>query len=414
MVSATGTPLLSQHAIVYFGNDWFAENRTSSHHIALRLARHAPLLYVDTPGSRAPRASGRDLRKLVRKLREAAALPRQIGPQMWHMTMPQIPFRRLPLVGRANRAAGALLLRRALRHLGFKEILSWFLVPHPAHLAGTLGERATVYYCIDDYAAFPGVDSDSIARLDDHLTRTAALVFVSARLLWEKKRNIRPDAILSPHGVDVDHFRLASDPATAPPPEASALRHPVVGFFGNIGAWVDVDLIAALAQRRPDWTFLLVGHPASDVSALLPLSNVVLAGPRPYAELPRWASAFDVALIPYKPTRQVLHASPLKLREYLATGKPIVSVSTPEVDQFSSVIRIARTPDEFIAAIEAALAEGPAERMGERLAAVATMSWDARGAEIAARVEAFLTGRPVQASTPAAGLQTRHRPPQLG
>lgn len=393
MVSQSGTPLLSRHAIVYFGNDWFAENRTSSHHIALRLARYAPLLYVDTPGSRAPRASSRDLRKLVRKLREAAALPRPIGPQMWHMTMPQIPFRRLPFVDRANRAAGAFLLRRAIRSLGFRDILTWFLVPHPAHLAGTLGERAAIYYCIDDYAAFPGVDSASIARLDDHLTRSAALVFVSARRLWEAKRHVRPDAILSPHGVDAGHFRLASDPATPPMPEAAALRRPVIGFFGNIGAWVDVDLVAELARRRPDWTFLLVGHPASDVSALQPLPNVVLPGARPYAELPRWACVFDVALIPYRLTQQVLNASPLKLREYLATGKPVVSVSTPEIDQFASLIRIAHTPHEFIAAIEAALAEGPSAKMGERLAAVATMSWDARGAEIAARVEEFLQGR---------------------
>jgi glycosyltransferase involved in cell wall biosynthesis len=393
LVSHSGTPLLSRHAIVYFGNDWFAENRTSSHHVALRLARHAPLLYVDTPGSRAPRASGRDLRKLVRKLVEAAALPREIGPRMWHMTMPQIPFRRLPLVDRANRAAGAFLLRRAIRHLGFKEILSWFLVPHPAHLAGALGERATIYYCIDDYAAFPGADSASISRLDGHLTRAAALVFVSARRLWEEKLPARPDAILSPHGVDADHFHRASDPATTPPPEAAALRRPVIGFFGNIGAWVDTGLVAELARRRPEWTFLLVGHPASDVSALEGLANVVLAGARPYAELPRWAAVFDVALIPYKLTRQVVNASPLKLREYLATGKPVVSVSTPEIGQFSSVIRIAGTPGEFVAAIEAALADGPGTGMEERLAAVASMSWDARGEEIAARVERFLEGR---------------------
>src|SRR5262245_2217684 len=120
---APGKPL----SIVYFGNDWSAENRTSSHHIAERLAARMPLLYIDSPGLRAPKASGRDFRKIFRKLASALRPPRPIGPHMWHMSTPQIPFRRLPLINSLNRFLGQSLVKRALRRLGFRDLISWFV-----------------------------------------------------------------------------------------------------------------------------------------------------------------------------------------------------------------------------------------------------------------------------------------------
>ena len=87
---------LGERGIVYFGNDWFAENRTSSHHIATRLARRAPLLYVSSPGLRAPQASGRDLGRMLRKLRASLRAPSEVAPGLWHCTVPQLPFRRIP------------------------------------------------------------------------------------------------------------------------------------------------------------------------------------------------------------------------------------------------------------------------------------------------------------------------------
>src|SRR5947209_9012896 len=159
--------------IVYFGNDWFAENRTSSHHIAKQLSERYPLLYIESPGLRAPKGNTRDLKKLWNKLRNAARLPSAIHKQMWHMTMPQIPFRRLPFVCALNRWTGRLLVKRALRHLGFERPLLWFAVPHTAPLAGHLDECFVVYYCIDAYASLPDIDRRAIGRMDETLARRA-------------------------------------------------------------------------------------------------------------------------------------------------------------------------------------------------------------------------------------------------
>ncbi len=153
-------------AIVYFGNDWFAENRTSSHHIARRLAQQHPVLYVDSPGMRAPTVSGRDARRLWRKLKGMLRLPVPVQPNLWHCTVPQIPFRRLPGIDWINRTFGVWAVRRAIRHVGFTRYLSWFVVPHPGFMAKRLDEAMCIYYCIDDYAAHPGVNADDIARRD--------------------------------------------------------------------------------------------------------------------------------------------------------------------------------------------------------------------------------------------------------
>lgn len=384
---------LSRFGIVYFGNDWSAENRTSSHHVAERLAQRTRVLYVDTPGLRAPKANGRDVRKLWRKLLQAVKAPRQVGTQMWVATMPQIPFRGLPMAARMNRAVGRHLVRRALKALGFDRTISWFVVPHPGVLAGAFGEAMVVYYCIDDYAALPDVDANAVGRMDDELSRRADQVFVASALLLESKRRVSPNAVHAPHGVDVAMFRTVADPALPLPDAARSLRRPVIGFYGLIEAWIDLDLIAFLAAERPQWTFLLVGRLAVDPGPLKDLPNVVFAGPQPYVSLPRWAKAFDVAIIPYRPTRQVINSNPLKLREYLATGKPIVSVSTPEIDKFGEYVRIARDREQFLAQIEDALAnDGPADRE-RRMAAVDSMSWDARIEEVVAVVERRLEAK---------------------
>ena len=375
-------PELAATGIVYFGNDWFADNRTSSHHIARRLPRHCPVLYVDSPGLRSPRATGRDLRRFADKVRQALRRPRLIGPQLWHCTIPQIPFRRAPGVEALNRRFGRWAARRAIAAVGFERWLSWFVVPHPGFLAGTLDEEFVVYYCVDDYAAHPGVDGTAIAAADAALARRADQVFVASSALLETKRGENPATALAPHGVDAGLFARAADPATRVPDRAAALPHPVVGFFGLLGDWIDVELLAHLGRARPEWTLLVVGGVATDVSALAPLPNVVLAGAQPYDTLPAWARAFDVAVIPYRLNRQVRHASPLKLREYLATGKPIVSVPTPEVERFAPHVRMARTPDEFLRAVEQGVKDDDAQAREARMQAVRDMTWEARLAEV--------------------------------
>lgn len=382
---------LAGHGIVYFGNDWYAENRTSSHHVATRLAQRLPVLYVDSPGMRAPNASGRDLKRAVRKLLAAFKRPTQVADGLWHCTVPQLPFRRLPGVDAFNRLFGRWAVRRALRLAGIRKRISWFVVPHPGVHAGRLGEDLVVYYCIDDYAAHPGVDAALIAQRDEALSRRADLLCVAPPALLDTKRALNPHTIFSPHGVDVDLFAQAQDPTTPLPALARDLPRPVVGYIGSIHEWIDVPLIEWLAQQRPQWTFLLVGHAHVNVDGLRALPNVRLAGAQPYATLPQWSKAFDAAIIPYRLNRQVANANPLKLREYLAAGKAVVSVRNPEIEKFAHVVRLVDGREQFLAALDAAVADDAPEAVAARMAAVADQTWDARVDAVLAEVAARLS-----------------------
>lgn len=391
---------LQGYGIVYFGNDWYAENRTSSHHVATRLARSLPVLYVDSPGMRAPNASGRDLKRAVRKVLAAFKRPTRVAGHLWHCTVPQLPFRRLPGVDAFNRMFGRWAVRRALRLAGIHKRISWFVVPHPGVHAGNLGEDLCVYYCIDDYAAHPGVDAALIARRDLDLSRRADLLFVAPPALVDAKRALNPNTVFSPHGVDVDLFAQAQDPATELPALARDLPRPIVGYIGSIHEWIDVPLIEWLAQQRPHWSFLLVGHAHVAVDGLRALPNVHLAGSQPYASLPAWSKAFDAAIIPYRLNRQVANANPLKLREYLAAGKAVVSVRNPEIEKFSQWVRLVDGREAFLAALDDAVRDNAPGAAEARIAAVADQTWDARVATVLAVVAERLSEHSSSAAHP--------------
>lgn len=383
--------------ILYFGNDWAAENRTSSHHVARWLARRHNVIYVECPGLRAPKGNGRDLGKLVTKLRLFASGPRPQPEGLEVQTLLQVPLHGHALVRAANHHLITTTLRWLLRRVRREapgDLVTWFVVPHLASIAGTLGEKLSVYYCIDDYAALPDVDPVAVRAMDDELTRKADLVFVAAQSLLDGKRSMNPNVFISPHGVDFDHFVRAQDPALAIPEEMQELGRggrPVIGFFGLIERWIDLDLVAWLADQRPQWSFAMVGRLAIPGADAPRRPNLTYLGRRPYEALPAYGKAFDAAIIPYKLTQQVLHANPIKLREYLAMGKPIVSVSTPEIDRFASFVRIAHAREAFLAHLDAAVAHGLTSDERDRQTALAsTMTWDAQLTRVLAQVEAAL------------------------
>jgi glycosyltransferase involved in cell wall biosynthesis len=251
--------------------------------------------------------------------------------------------------------------------------------PTAAVIAGTLGEEQLIYHCVDEYSAFSGVTPRAVLELEEQLLKKADLVIVSAEPLRETKSRLHPHTVLVRHGVDFAHFRRALDPATKIPPEIADLPRPVIGFFGLIADWVDVDLMAAVARRYPQGSLVVLGKATTDVSPLAALPNVHLLGRKPYADLPAYCKGFDVALNPFRISELTLNANPLKVREYLAAGLPVVSTDIPEVAVLGAC-RIARDADHFLAEVEAALVRpGPQHEISEQ---VRGESWEARLAEI--------------------------------
>jgi hypothetical protein len=366
--------------ILYFGNDWDAENRTSSHQMALQLRSMTELVYIECPGLRRPAATARDFRKLFSKLGKTLKGPR-VSEGMSIYTLLQLPFHGSALMRWINRRLvkwQVSRIRRRLKRRG--PPLLWFVIPHVYFLTKLHPDCPAVYYCIDKYASLPGVDQTAVSEMDRQLTRDADVVFVASETLLEDKRVSRPDTMLSPHGVDFDAFSRAHRQWERPV-DLPSWEGPVVGFFGLIESWIDLSLLAFLARRRPDWLLVLIGHPAVDVTELRNLANVALLGKKPFEALPQYGHFFDVCVLPYVLTEQVINSNPIKLREYLAMGKPTVSVRFPHAENFQEVIYLASDHEEFLRQTERALREDDREARERRIDSVRDSTWRARASD---------------------------------
>jgi hypothetical protein len=240
------------------------------------------------------------------------------------------------------------------------------------------GVSLVVYYCIDEWSHFTYIDGPRMAEMERQLCQRADAVFATAHTLWERRRPLNPETHLALHGVDYDHFAAALAPETPVAEELAGEARPVIGFFGLIHEWIDLGLIAALAERLPDWTIALVGKSLVDTSVLARFPNVKLLGRKAYAALPSFCKAFSVGIIPFAVNELTRNVNPIKLREYLSAGLPVVSTPLPEVEVYAPACRIARTTDDFISACEEAVRTDTPQRRRERSEAMAGETWEAK------------------------------------
>lgn len=357
----------------------------------------------------------------------------------------------------------------------------WLFRPGMAHWIDALHPKLVIYHVVDEYSAYPNLTPAQAERqrqLDRELTARADLVFCTAQSLVDARLPLNPHTYYLPNAVDYEAFQAALASArgldTAPTPTRPTgagldtaqtptrptgagldttptptrptsqftslpiYRSPLLGVVGGINAKVDLALLAAVAERRPDWTLLLVGPlgyglDSAEVERLRALPNVHLPGPVPPEQVPAVIAACDVCLIPYKLTEQTRHVNPLKVYEYLACGKPVVATALPELRQFGEVVRVAEVVEgdketsrqvdkgtgrqvdkdagrqgqgsewtegvgtdveSFVACVEAALAEaGDPARIAARQTVAAANTWDHRVARMLALIEEALARR---------------------
>jgi glycosyltransferase involved in cell wall biosynthesis len=301
--------------------------------------------------------------------------------------------------GLINRISNWFLLpflRAQMQRLDFgRPILLWTYTPHSADFIGKLGEHAAVYECVDDFTSARGlIDPQAIGEMERRLIRAVDLLIVTADALMVSKGDGARRAVLVPNGVEADHFARASDPALPMPDSVSKLRHPVIGLLGVLNYWIDTELLARIATQHPDWTVLHVG-PRELLANMAPLEgvpNFITTGRVPYPEVPRYVKAFDVCVNPYVLDGVAEHCSPLKLYEYIATGKPVVSVDMPEAQKFAGLIRIARDADDFLAQVEQAAQseDGLGER---RMAEAQRHTWRSRFEDVTSALRLALEDR---------------------
>ena len=369
--------------------DWDAPLWTNKQHLMSRLAdRGFSILYIDSPGLRAPSArSARDLRRMGRRLRQWSPVAKPVRPGVWRDAPLLIPLHRHPAARAVNNRLQALRLRRNVARWKLEAPVLWVYAPTALGLAEACRARAVVYHCVDDLAAFPAIDA-SVRVIEADLIRRADVCIASSRPLATRLEERGAKEVLYwPNCADTGAY------SAVPRRRKGAGERPVAGFIGAVQEHkIDVELVAATARLLPDWDFCLIGPVGEGLqtSTLTTTSlpdNVHLKGRRGRAELPDLVAGFDVAIIPYRLNDYTRCVFPMKVFEYLAAGLPIVSTRLPSLVGEVDHVTYAETPESWAAAIERARSTDGQGAIADRRSYAADHSWEQRGAEAAALLD---------------------------
>jgi glycosyltransferase involved in cell wall biosynthesis len=277
----------------------------------------------------------------------------------------------------------APLMQDLASELESARIVAWLYTPLALPLLRALSPEVVVYDCMDELSLFLGAPPELLPR-EAELLRCADVMFTGGPSLYRAKQVRHPNVHCFPSSVDAAHFRSAREGQPSQVAEAvdqAALPHPRLGFYGVIDERLDIGLLDYLAEHRPDWQFVLVGPVVKIDPATLPhRPNVHYFGQRSYDELPGYLVGWDVCLLPFALNEATRFISPTKTLEYMAAERPIVSTPITDVaEPYRDVVYLGSTPEEFLAACDAALGAAPEERarraarMREVLAGT---SWD--------------------------------------
>lgn len=274
------------------------------------------------------------------------------------------------------------MLNSFLREQKSESYALWYYTPMARNFTRDLDPGVVVYDCMDELSAFRGAPP-GLHAAEAELFEAADLVFTGGRSLYETKQNRHPSVHCFPSSIDFKHFSKARRHPSEPE-EQAGIAHPKLGFAGVIDERMDLDLIRAVAESRPEWQLVMIG-PVMKISEddLPRLANIHYLGARSYGDLPAYMSGWDVGLLPFALNDSTKFISPTKTPEYLAAGLPVVSTPITDVVRpygESRLAHIAATPAEFIAAVEQCLVPKTAEADRQRLQAVddflALSSWD--------------------------------------
>lgn len=344
------------------------------------------VLFVENTGVRAPALGQGDLQRVRKRFLtwwRATKGFREERPNLFVYSPLLLPFP----YSRLARWINSFFMNRALRQwasiVGFHRPILWTFLPTPLalDLIGAIDPRLTIYYCIDDLAR-SSHGARKIVASEEQLFKQADLVFTTSEKLRQRASQFRSDVHLFPFGVSFERFERVRNAAAPPPDDIATRRRPIVGYVGGLHQWVDQELVADLARRMPDVTFVLVGPEQTDVSRMKACANICFLGQKAHDDVPKYISAFDVALVPYRIAEYTANVYPTKLNEYLVMGKPVVATDLPEIRRFNEThgqtVHIATTAQEFEAAIRVALSESSPAVVERRIAVAQQNSWRSR------------------------------------
>lgn len=368
--------------LICFGEDWGRHPSTGQFLVQHLLGRFR-VIWINSVGWRPFRLGRQDLARVVGKMRSAIEGVAKPDPNLIVYTPLVIPWYRSAMIRRMNTILLCHAVRSLARRFGFSRYSLMCTYPAPADVFQKMGGVRRVYYCCDEYATWPELESLPVRAIESRLLAAVDTVVTTSKALLEAKSSMHPHVVYLPHAVDVEHFAKAADLSTSIPDDIRHLPRPVIGFTGLIRPVIDLEIIETIARLRPSWSVVMLGPRSTDVPSLPHRPNIHYLGERPHEQIPAYLRAFDACLMPYRLVPASIYTNPVKLREYLAAGKPVVSTRIPEALQFEELLYIADSAEEFIPQIERCLAEDPS-LSARRQASMRNQTWAVRASELAA------------------------------
>ena len=360
-------------SLVVFADDW-GRHPSSCQHLIRQLLPKYKVLWVNTIGTRAPRLDAATFKRVGEKLgqwRGARNQSQAAGDaDAAHCNLTVVNPRMWPWFGRTfdrvlNRRLLVKQLTQQIQQLP-QPVHAITTLPITADLPGVLPVERWTYYCVDDFAEWPGLDGDTLRRMDADMLQRADNILAVSQALQEAIAEHGRSATLLTHGVELTHWRQPVD-MSQPSPIADDVRRPLAVFWGMVDRRLDSHMLQRLSQWMSEGTIVLVGPQQNPDPAILQLRNVMCLPPQPFELLPRIAHDADVLVMPYADLPVTRAMQPLKLKEYMATGKPVVVSNLPAVGEWSDCIDVARTAEEFAGAVQLRMLTGlPTEQQQAR------------------------------------------------
>ncbi len=392
--------MLKEQSIICFGGeDWWYHHPHSKNHLMKRFARAGNrVLFVNSISMGLPGIANKDLLpRVARKLRSYARLARTTPEGITVVSPAALPFFGSRFARAVNRRLIAAQIGILARRRGLTTPILWIAIPTAAEMIGQMNESLVVYQVSDKYDANlmdHATDPAAIRRLHERALDAADIIFYSGRKLFEEADRGRERSHFLEQAVDFEHWSRVTGGGLEVAEDVARIPRPRLGYFGAIEPWLmDQELIKRAARERPQWQWVFIGN-KSRGTEIESLPNTHFLPRVSYDALPRYAAGFDVCVLPWETERAFTsYGSAIKVREYLATGKPVVISPLPEYESMRDVLRIARSRDEFLRLVQEALDESDPQLARNRQAAVASGTWDARAEWVSDLIEDALARR---------------------
>jgi len=368
--------------VCFGGEDWWYHNRGHfDMQLMRRFARLGTTIYINSIVMQKPRISQgkKFLQKLSRKAKSIFTGLKKTDAGFWAYSPFSLPAYHL----RFGIAVNDILLRFQIsavaKKLGLHNPIVWVACPVACDIALKMNKARLVYQRTDRYEDDPGVDKATIQAYDRTLKTNADITIYVSRALYDEEHGQCRRALFLDHGVDYETF-VSAEQNQYVPFDIATIKKPIVGYFGGLADHkVDLQLTEQLTKLLPDFSFVFVGDVPQNFRDKLDRENVWILGKKPYEQIPHYGKRFDVAILPWKKNRWTEAANPIKLKEYLALGKPVVSTPAfTEVQNYLDVVYVAETSEDFAQAIEKSLTEDSPKRIAARRNKVINDSWDSK------------------------------------